>query len=334
MLSDMQGLVSVIVPAYNIEEYISRCLDCISSQTYENLEIILVDDGSEDGTGKILDSFAERDSRARVIHSDRNYGLWAARNTGQDAATGEFLWFPDGDDYFHRDFVRVLYEAITKDDGYDVAVAGWRHAYDYDGDITSEITPEYEVISKDSYFDLILYNNPDIWNKLYRRSAIEGIRSKPYPRSQSREFNIRASFVIQSAICVHNCMYFWYRQNPGSLTRTKDVEGIYYACWSLMYYDLSLHLPQEWTHVRGKLLSVLYRKMGLWKQYVHRRTEKDEVYKLCRKYEKVTWKLFVMDPGIGLKEKVRSLFILHHPRLVRFLLSLRLGKHLQQQENA
>ena len=95
-------LVSVIVPVYNIEDYLPRCLACIEMQTYRNLEIILVDDGSTDGSGRICDEFAAKDSRVRVIHHPENIGLWAARNTGQDAATGDYLWFPDGADYSSR----------------------------------------------------------------------------------------------------------------------------------------------------------------------------------------------------------------------------------------
>ncbi len=108
----MEELVSVIVPVYNIEAYLPHCLECIEAQTYKNLEIVLVDDGSTDGSGRICDEFAAKDPRARVIHQP-NTGCWAASNAGQDAATGEYLWFPDGDDYFHKDIIRLMYEAIN-----------------------------------------------------------------------------------------------------------------------------------------------------------------------------------------------------------------------------
>lgn len=84
-------LVSIIVPVYNIEEYLPRCLACIEMQTYWNLEIILVDDGSTDGSGKICDEFAVNEPRAHVIHHPENRGAWAARNSGLDAAHGDYL---------------------------------------------------------------------------------------------------------------------------------------------------------------------------------------------------------------------------------------------------
>ncbi len=102
-----ESLISVIVPVYNVEAYLPRCLDSIANQTYRNLDIILVDDGSTGGSGMLCDEYAARDSRVRVIHQS-NKGLWAARNAGQDAANGDFLFFPDADDYFHYDMIRLM----------------------------------------------------------------------------------------------------------------------------------------------------------------------------------------------------------------------------------
>ena len=109
----MEDLISVIVSVYNVEDYLPRCLKCITNQSYKNLEIILIDDGSTDGTGLLCDKFAEKDSRAKVIHQP-NRGLWAARNVGQDVSTGDFLWFADGDDYFHKDILKLMHSAITQ----------------------------------------------------------------------------------------------------------------------------------------------------------------------------------------------------------------------------
>ena len=92
-----EKLVSVIIPAYNIEDYIGRCLDSIISQTYKNLEIIVVDDGSRDRTGEILDNYAKKDRRIKVIHKE-NGGVSSARNKGIEVAEGDYIGFIDGDD--------------------------------------------------------------------------------------------------------------------------------------------------------------------------------------------------------------------------------------------
>ena len=105
-----EKLVSVIVAVYNIEEYLPRCIDSISAQTYRNLEIILVDDGSTDSSGGICDDYAQKDRRIKVIHK-KNGGLSDARNAGLDKVSGDYIGFVDGDDWIEEDMYRAMYEA-------------------------------------------------------------------------------------------------------------------------------------------------------------------------------------------------------------------------------
>ena len=106
-------LVSVIVPVYNVEEYLARCVDSILSQTYRNLEVILVDDGAKDSSGTICDSYAQRDTRVKVVHKE-NGGLSSARNAGIDIARGEYLEFVDSDDWLEPDAVEsMLHQAVV-----------------------------------------------------------------------------------------------------------------------------------------------------------------------------------------------------------------------------
>lgn len=109
------SLISIIVPIYNVEPYLHKCVDSILSQTYSNLEIILVDDGSPDNCGKICDEYAQKDNRIKVIHK-KNGGLAAARNSGQDVATGEALMFLDGDDYLESNCVEEVSKALFEKD--------------------------------------------------------------------------------------------------------------------------------------------------------------------------------------------------------------------------
>ena len=105
--------ISVIVPVYNVEKYLSKCIDSILSQTYKNLEIILVDDGSPDSSPKICDKYKERDNRIKVIHK-KNGGLASARNAGMDIATGKYIGFVDSDDMIAEDMYEVLLENMIK----------------------------------------------------------------------------------------------------------------------------------------------------------------------------------------------------------------------------
>ena len=105
----LQPLISVIVPCYNVEEYLPKCIESILNQTYRNLEILLVDDGSPDNCGRICDEYAAKDSRIRIIHK-KNGGLSDARNAALDVMTGEYVTFIDSDDYVSDDYVEYLYK--------------------------------------------------------------------------------------------------------------------------------------------------------------------------------------------------------------------------------
>ena len=110
MMEESNGkLVSIIVPVYQVKEYVGECVESLRAQTYTNLEILLVDDGSTDGSGEICDEYVRSDNRIRVIHQ-KNRGLSAARNTGLDQAAGEYVAFVDSDDVVLPDFIETLYD--------------------------------------------------------------------------------------------------------------------------------------------------------------------------------------------------------------------------------
>ena len=113
-------LITVIVPVYNVEKYLTRCVDSIINQTYKNLEIILVDDGSTDSSPAICDNYAKKDSRINVIHKQNN-GASSARNAALDIASGDYIGFVDSDDYINRDMYASLFDSIV-DSGSDMAI--------------------------------------------------------------------------------------------------------------------------------------------------------------------------------------------------------------------
>ncbi len=113
-------LITIVVPVYNVEKYLDRCIRSIQAQTYKNLEIILIDDGSEDQCGEICDQYAESDERITVIHKE-NGGLSSARNAGIDIAAGCYIGFVDSDDYIHPDMYGILYDSMKRNDA-DIAV--------------------------------------------------------------------------------------------------------------------------------------------------------------------------------------------------------------------
>ena len=124
----MKELVSIIVPVYNLEKYIEKCVRSLLQQTYTNVEIILVDDGSRDESGEICDRLASEDSRIKVIHKE-NGGLSSARNCGIENATGEYIMFVDGDDFISELMVEKLYVAL-KDNCADISVCCFKNIYE------------------------------------------------------------------------------------------------------------------------------------------------------------------------------------------------------------
>ena len=218
------ALISVIVPVYNVEPYVARCLDSILAQTETNLEIIVVDDGSQDNSGSICDQYAARDQRIRVIHK-KNGGLSSARNAGLDAATGDYIGFVDSDDWIAPDMYGRLLTLLKKHDA-QMACAG---RYDVDADTgvqTLGLCPaEEECISGEALAGRIfLYDGCDssACDKLYRRELLEEIR---YPEGRiCEDMPVAYRIALQAhraVMCTKPLYYYFHRR--GSITKTRKV---------------------------------------------------------------------------------------------------------------
>ena len=173
----MKDLVSVIVPIYNVESYLCKCIDSIINQTYKNLEIILVDDGSPDNCGKICDRYAASDERIRVIHQE-NGGLSAARNAGLKIMTGKYLMFVDSDDWLETRCVELLYGLLEKYDA-DLAIGGVEKKEDESEKIiwTTRSQSISNIIfdSKQDAMKDMFQNGCASWARLYKREIHENV---------------------------------------------------------------------------------------------------------------------------------------------------------------
>ena len=160
--------ITVVVPVYKVEQYLVRCVDSILAQSYKNLEIILVDDGSPDKCGEMCDQYAELDNRVKVIHQ-KNQGLSAARNAGIDAATGDYISFIDSDDYVERRMIEVLYENLST---YQAQISCCEHVDVYEGKTVPKPRLQNEackLTSEQALAKYLLSSTVDliVWNKLY-----------------------------------------------------------------------------------------------------------------------------------------------------------------------
>lgn len=216
----MEPLISVIVPVYGVEEYLCRCVESLRMQTYDNLEIILVDDGSPDGCPAICDAYAGKDRRIRVIHQ-KNAGLSGARNAGIDLAKGEYLAFVDSDDYVAPDFIQALYEML-KETG--CAIGQCRFAYVQGEPLKSEEGRSCRIYRGESLMEQ-LYAPEEVatyfvvaWNKLYRRELFAQIR---YPQGRIHEdeaTTYRLFHEGEKLAFLDRALYGYFIRNAGSIT--------------------------------------------------------------------------------------------------------------------
>lgn len=210
-------LISVIVPVYKVEDYLDKCVQSIVDQTYEKLEIILVDDGSPDACGSICDAWAQMDSRIRVVHKE-NGGLSDARNAGMEVATGEYIAFVDSDDWVTADFLDKLYAALQQDNS-DIAACGVQMVWE-DDTPSCMLTHDFNgVLTRDEAQEALLEEShllQPVWYKLYRRKVVEGI---PFQVGKYHEDAFWSYQVIGRAQKVSVCsdVGYFYLQRGGSI---------------------------------------------------------------------------------------------------------------------
>lgn len=178
MYKDRNPMISVIVPVYNVSSYLNENVESIVAQIYENLEIILVDDGSTDESGELCDIWVQKDPRIRVIHQ-KNSGLSAARNAGLEVSAGEYIMFCDSDDVMSSELCQVLLDAMSPEVG--ISVCDCVHIFP-NQTYSFEVKPGISVFSAESAIQRLWYQTgflPSAWAKLYRRSVFSTHRFTP-----------------------------------------------------------------------------------------------------------------------------------------------------------
>ena len=228
--------ISVIVPVYKVEKYLPKCIDSLLSQTIQNIEIILVDDGSPDNSGAICDEYAAKDSRIKVIHIP-NGGVSTARNIGIENAKGEWVSFIDSDDWIEDDYLFSMYNHAKKYD-LDIVVAGVTVEFSNEDRISIQKNEQQEVftVTRDlgkAYHNLIKKSlSHYLWNKLYKKSFLDEYNIKMLPGIPVGEdflFNIDAFINAKAIGLVTNIGYHYIRTGGESaLTRYHSNLDIAY----------------------------------------------------------------------------------------------------------
>lgn len=249
----MEDLISVIVPIYNVEKYIHECLSSVLNQTYKNLEIILIDDGSQDMSGKICDEYGFKDNRIIVIHK-KNGGLSAARNLGLKKSNGKYVVFIDSDDYLSENYVYLLYMSI-KNNNSDIAICSYKF-----------IKQNKNETRLSTLINNVSYSNVDIlknllkgniecyaWNKIYKKKLFD-LNNITFPENKFYEdITTFVRLIIKSnRISYVDVPLYMYRIRKGSITDSKNRElsndfneAIYSVNEIIEYNNLKNEVSQE-----------------------------------------------------------------------------------------
>jgi glycosyltransferase involved in cell wall biosynthesis len=295
----VEPTVSVIIPVYQVEKYLDKCIASVVGQTYQNLQIILIDDGSTDRSPAICDEWKERDPRITVIHQP-NGGLSRARNAGLKVATGKFVGFVDSDDWIEPNMVECLLAALQKTDA-DIAVGGFEGFTEDSKSIPyakAKSTERSLCSTGDALKRLLLlrgFIRNFVWNKLYRRTVLSGIA---FPEGRLYEDVTWTAQVIgnaKSVVCV-NQIFYHYLHRPDSLSR-DDRQFI-------------RRLQDELELTEQRL------------DYIHRHhpsLDKFAVLRLhnliCRYYIDISLHFRHLDPDRKIRDDLRERFSRHRPSI-------------------
>ena len=243
-------MISVIVPVYNVEQYLPYCLNSISGQTYKDYEVILVDDGSTDSSGHICEEFCKSHSKFRTIHQ-KNKGPAEARNTGLSEAKGDYYSFIDSDDYIHPQMLEILMNACLKTDC-DIAMSGIMES-DKSGDYHDIEINEPHIINQEGmiysvFNDVGKYLYHVVWNKLYK-AKLKTIRFNNV-ENEDTDYNIRVYLSINKLAFIDTPLYYYF-QRQESIVRNHQYKSLHQIDVVLHYLDYLSYIPKEKKHYQA-----------------------------------------------------------------------------------
>ena len=223
-------LISVVIPVYNVRNYLERCLRSVADQDYENFEALLIDDGSPDGSGEICEQWSKKDSRFKVFHKE-NGGISDARNYGLDRCTGEYISFVDSDDFVEKTYLSYLYGLIRRTEDCRISQANHIILRGEKKEINDEGNQDAVLTQHDVAAAVLFHDRVDVapWGKLYHRSVFEGLR---YPMGRLFEDTYLFGEILLRTDCYAygHIPQYNYIKNPDSITtasfREKNLEYI------------------------------------------------------------------------------------------------------------
>lgn len=327
----MNKLISIIVPVYKVEEYLNECVQSLINQTYSNLEIILVDDGSPDKCPQMCDDWMQKDSRIKVIHK-ANGGLSSARNAALDVAIGDYISFVDSDDFFDEKMYEKLYEGITRSPNIGISAIKF---YKYQNGIVSIYNPNWDtkedVLVKAENFGILTLKQEichAATNKLYKRDLIENVRFRLGKLNEDVLFmHDLEKYVRKFDYDMWDLSYYayYYRMRPGSIGHSKIPLDI-------AIIDNLRTIVEEASELEYKACSIKKYRQSIYFFCVHLLTDyTSNGDKLRKKYLKKYRDLLfsfkysdiIEDNDSHIRFSTRFLMIKHFPYLYMYISAIR-----------
>ena len=270
------GMVSIIIPVYNVEPYLKECVDSLVAQTYKNIELIFVDDGSTDESSKIIDEYAARDNRIKVIHKT-NGGQASARNVGLDNATGDYYMFVDSDDFVTEDYVSFMIKALCDNDA-DMVFCNFSSSYADDVVPSSRLAQHTQRRSFDKGEYLHCFYQftgayTYVWNKIYKKKVFDNLRYKERIKCEDAELMLYIIDNCDSIYFIPDVLYYYRRRCSGTIISTKKEELLYADMGWLEEHMEALKLSGR-KHLHDMALKAYLHKIYIGLMYCDKDTRK------------------------------------------------------------
>lgn len=319
---DEKILVSVIVPIYNVENFVSKCIHSICNQSYRNIEIILVDDESTDSSGRIADDFSEKDKRIVVLHKE-NGGVSSARNAGIEAAKGDYLCFVDGDDFVASDYVEYMLNIALKYNAQLTIVPQVLGTFNRKQEQHFE---DYEISSEKALEKLLCYRiREGCYSKLFRKDLMgENLRfSNKLVMGEGFTFNSIAVQKADTLAIGTKKIYYYRRDNIDSATsrfnKTRFENGLY--ALDVIRDNIKYRTPnviKAWKYAYWRTHTDVYDAIVL----AHAETECKELYEKCKKVTRAN-ALVAFSVPIKTQDKIRAMIMWMCPRAIPAMMKIR-----------
>lgn len=314
----MNALISVIVPVYNVENYLAKCLDSIISQTYKNLQIILIDDGSTDNSGVICDKYKQIDSRIEVIHKT-NGGVGSARETGVNKATGEYIAFVDPDDFIDCNMYSKLYKAISNNNA-DIAVCNILRIENNKKSIFGNTIKFNEIHTGEKCFENYISNlyNFSLLNKLFKKSLFDDLTFEKLRFSEDVKIQVYIFVRANTVVCINDVLYFYIKRKD-SLTESNKINSNYIYTQFSVYQFLFEYTYKRNEEILRQYVPLYVRELlSIYDQCmssIDYKKLKDQIEDSLKRYKKCILKYSQLEKS----KKIKLIVLLNSKKLYKFI---------------